>query len=137
MNKNVGLWIDHERAVIVSVSDQGEDIKHVSAAIKKPHSGNSVPADDIRQRVITGHLNKYYDGVIACIGDADAIFLIGPGEAKGELHKRLDKAKFGELAIKVEPADKMTDPQIVATIREHFFSGAPTDTIRSRPSIIL
>ncbi len=120
MNRNVGLWIDHEKAVIVLVSDSRSDIAHVSADIEKPHSGNSEPADDIRQRVMTGNLNTYYDRVIECIGDADAIFLMGPGETKGEMQKRLEKARFGALRIKVEAAYKMTDPQITARVREHF-----------------
>ena len=38
------------------------------------------------------HLNDYYDEVIAVIRDADAIQIFGPGEAKGELEKRLETA---------------------------------------------
>ncbi len=117
MNRKIGLWIDHEKAVVVTITDAGEDILVVNADISKRDLAN---ADDVRQRVETEHLNIYYDEVIARIGDCDLIFLIGPGEAQGELQKRLEKAKFGKLNVSVEPADHMTEPQIAAKIRDHF-----------------
>ena len=48
-------------------------------------------AEDQRDRRFTGHLNKYYDEVIACIRDADSILILGPGEAKTELQERLEE----------------------------------------------
>ena len=38
---------------------------------------------------------SYYDEVIAVIRDAQAILILGPGEAKGELKKRLERDKLG------------------------------------------
>ena len=132
MRKRVGLWIDHKKAVIVALSGKGEKTGLIiSSAEKQPRrSGASrsagpfeprhVPADDIRQRVLTGHLNLYYDAVIACIRDAEAILIFGPGEAKGELKKRLERDGLGGRIAAVETVDKMTDRQIAAKVRRHF-----------------
>jgi hypothetical protein len=122
MKKSVGLWIDHRKAVIVFVDGKEEEMKLISSKDEKHHrqSGVSMPADDIRQRELTGHLNIYYDEVIACIREAESILIFGPGEAKGELKKRLEKDSLGERIVGIEPADKMTDPQIVAQVRERF-----------------
>jgi stalled ribosome rescue protein Dom34 len=122
MKKTVGLWIDHRKAVIVFVEGKEEEIKLISSKEEKQHgqSGVSKPADDIRQRELTGHLNSYYDEVISCIRDAESILIFGPGEAKGELKKRLEKDNHGARIVGIEPSDKMTDPQIVAKVREHF-----------------
>ena len=68
------------------------------------------------------HLNKYYDEVIAAVGNANFILLFGPGEAKGELKKRLEHAKPGGHIIAIETADKMSDQQITAKVREYFLS---------------
>jgi hypothetical protein len=108
--------------VIVFVEGKEEEIKLVGSKDEKHHrqSGVSMPADDIRQRELTGHLNIYYDEVIACIREAESILIFGPGEAKGELKKRLEKDNLGGRIVGIEPADKMTDPQIVAQVREHF-----------------
>jgi hypothetical protein len=52
--------------------------------------------------------------------------LFGPGEAKGELKKRLVKMKLGERVAAVETADKMTDGQIAAKVRDYFKEHPPS-----------
>jgi hypothetical protein len=96
--------------VIVVITDNGEETKLIIAKVEKqlrrsgdsplkgPYEAQQVPLDDSRQRDFTGHLNIYYDAVIACIRDAESILLFGPGEAKGEIEKRLaDKGLGGAL----------------------------------------
>ena len=79
-----------------------------------------MPADDSQQRSLTGHLNIYYDAVIAAIRDAESILIFGPGEAKGELKQRLEGLNLGGRIAGVETVDKMTDRQIAAKVRQHF-----------------
>jgi stalled ribosome rescue protein Dom34 len=131
MKTTVGLWIDHRKAVIVFVEGEEEEIKLISSKEENHHghSGVSKPADDLRQRELTGHLNSYYNEVISCIRDAESILIFGPGEAKGELKKRLEKDNLGGCIVGIETSDKMTDPQIVAKVREHFLhQGAAVGT---------
>ena len=132
MRTRVGLWIDHRKAIVVAVTDKGEEIALVISKVEKQgrRSGDSplkgsyesqqVPADDSRQRTLTGHLSIYYDAVIACIGAAESILLFGPGEAKGELKKRLERNNLGGRIASVETVDKMTNRQIAAKVRKHF-----------------
>ena len=127
MKKTVGLWIDHQKAVIVSVTGAEEEIKLIHSDIEEQRieeqgrqNGRSIPSDDIRLRVLTEHLNNYYETVISCIRNAKSILLFGPGEAKGELKKRLEKDNLGDRIVGVETTDKMTEPQIVAKVKEHF-----------------
>ena len=77
-------------------------------------------ADDSRERKFTGHLNIYYDAVIACIRDAESILIFGPGEAKGELQKRIKKTNLGGRIVGIETVDKMTDRQIESKVRQYF-----------------
>ena len=127
MKSAVGLWIDHKKAVIVLLTGATEEIKQISAELNKPnnHSGSTMRADDLEQRELTQHLNKYYDEVITALQKAEAVLLMGPGEAKGELKKRLEKTHPNSSEIVVETTDKLTDPQIVAKVREHFLKHAP------------
>ena len=132
MRTKVGLWIGHKKAIIVAVTDKGEEIGLIVSKVEKQlqRSGDSplkgryeaynVPSDDSRQRTLTGHLNIYYEAVIACLRDAESILIFGPGEAKGELKKRLEKSKLGERIVSVESVDKMTDRQIAAKVRQYF-----------------
>ena len=61
--------------------------------------------------------------VIAALRQFETLLLFGPGEAKGELHKRLVKMKLGARVSAVETQDKMTDAQIAAKVRAHFGLG--------------
>jgi hypothetical protein len=74
----------------------------------------------VRDRQFGNHLNAYYDQVIAEIRGAESIHIFGPGEAKGELEKRLEHEGLKERVLAIETVDKMTDRQIAAKVREHF-----------------
>ena len=84
-----------------------------------------MPADDKRQRALTGHLNLYYDAIIAKAAAADALFIFGPGEAKGELKRRLEHRHLSARVVDVETSEAMTDRQISAKVRMYFQSAAP------------
>ena len=132
MKTKVGLWIDHQKAVVVSVTDKGEEIKQVISKVEKqlrrsgdsplkgPYEPRQVPAGDSRQRKLTGHLNIYYDAVITSIREAESILIFGPGEAKGELKRRLERDNLGGRIVGMETADKMTGRQILAKVRKYF-----------------
>ncbi len=114
-----GLWIDHKKAVIVSLTGEDEETRVIHSDVEK-HSKSGNDADDTNLSVFTEHLGIYYEKVISQLREAESIFLFGPGEAKGELAKRLEKDYLGERIVAVEIADKMTDPQIAAKVKEHF-----------------
>jgi hypothetical protein len=123
MKNTVGLWIDHNKAVIVFLAGNDADVKLVTSDIERQRqSGLATPADDIRQRDSTRGLDSFYDEVISCIRGAEEIFILGPGEAKGGLKKRLEQSYLGRRVVGVEACDKMTDPQIVAKVREHLIN---------------
>jgi stalled ribosome rescue protein Dom34 len=121
MKTTVGLWIDHRKAVIVFVTGRDIEIKLINSNVEKQHgqSGVSLPADNARQRELTEHLNSFYNEVISSLWNSGAILIMGPGEAKGELKKRIEINNLKGRIIDVETVDKMTDPQIVAKARAH------------------
>lgn len=132
MGLKTGVWIDHRKAVVVGLTGNGEEIKELRSNVEKqhgriagirsvtPHEAQNIPADDAQEREFTAGLSGYYDEVLASIRDAESILLCGPGEAKGELKKRLEKHHLGGLVAGVETADKMTVPQLAAKVRKYF-----------------
>jgi stalled ribosome rescue protein Dom34 len=120
MTKNVGVWIDHKKAVIVSITDGVEEVHAIVSDMEKHahHSGGE--ADDQLEHRFSNHLKEYYAKVITYIHNADAILILGPGEAKGEFEKRLRAESFGSKVAGVESEDKMSEHQIAAKIRDYF-----------------
>ncbi|RPJ58578.1 MAG: hypothetical protein EHM23_17100 [Acidobacteria bacterium] len=124
MQREVGLWIDHRKAVIVSITDNGEETCLIDSDMEKHvrYSGAAQEdsAEDQRDNRFTGHLNQYYAHVISRIRDAESILIFGPGEAKIELGKRLERESLSGQVVGVETVGKMTDRQIAARVRQHF-----------------
>jgi len=134
MRTEVGLWIDHREAIIVSLTGDAEETKTIasgsgkhlrysgSSHSKTPEGLKEVTSEDGRDRKFENVLNEFYDEVVAVVRGADAIQIFGPGEAKGELEKRLERAGLKAHVLAVEAADKMTDRQIAAKVRNRFRS---------------
>jgi hypothetical protein len=120
MTRNVGVWIDHRKAVIVRMAGDVDDIHAIESDMERRTRYAGGEPEDQRDRRFTNHLNEYYTKVIADLHDAEAIFILGPGEAKGELEKRLRAESFGPLIAGIETADKMPYGLIAAKVREYF-----------------
>jgi stalled ribosome rescue protein Dom34 len=138
MKTLAGLWIDHREAVIVILSDKCQETRRVKSYVQKqlrrsgrspsqaPFEAQMVPADDSREREYSGHLANYYDEVISCLRPAKAILLFGPGEAKDELRKRIERNKLDVRIMRCETSDKMTERQISQKVRRHYLPSGAT-----------
>jgi hypothetical protein len=129
---NIGVWIDHRNAVIISLLDGGDETKRILSTVLRrsgegpgPFEADKVPSDISRERDYTGHLAHYYDEIVSHLHEAGAILIFGPGEAKIELKKRFAKDKAADHIVVVEVADKMTEPQMVAHVRHYFHQDVP------------
>jgi hypothetical protein len=132
MKPKAGMWIDHKKAIVVTVNETGEEMQEIMSDVEtqprrsgdSPMKGNyeslQVPADDRRQKNFTGQINIYYDAVISSLGDAESVLIFGPGQAKDELRERLQSLNLNGFAIEMETVDKMTEPQIAAKIHQYF-----------------
>jgi len=125
LNKKVGLWIDHRKAVLIIVTKDGEETKQITSGMEKHvrfSGGESEDGatEDVRDRQFGNHLNSYYARVLEYLRDADSIQIFGPGEAKGELEARLEKEGLKGRIVEIGTMDKLTDHQIAAKVREHF-----------------
>ncbi len=133
MSQKVGLWIDHVSAFIVYLkSDMEAEIKKVDSDVepsikstgggrsRTPYSKDGVTAEKSNQRR-RHQIKEFFDKVIENISDAEYIYLFGPGQAKKEIS--LELKNIPALATKVlavEPADKMTEPQIIAKVKNFY-----------------
>ena len=137
MNKYVGIWIDHRKAVIVSLIQKKQSIFHVESNVeghfrlkggsrsKDLYGPQDATSESKREERYKHYLQDYFKRVIDLISDASRIIIFGPGEAKHEFVKEIKKKKA--LAGKidgVETKDKMTERQIAAKVRSFYISKA-------------
>ena len=91
MTKEVGLWIDHKRAMIVILSEAGENVQQIASNAarhsryhgathpKSPYSAQYQKGDDQLDRQLSEKLNKYYNSISELVRGADALLIFGPG----------------------------------------------------------
>lgn len=124
MSHEVGVWIDHKKAVIVSIAAGHVTTRTLESEVgPHPHYSGSQEGGGERKYEERHNLrlDQYYDDVISQIGQPDALLLFGPGEAKLQLKDRLGRSHASSARIAaVESTDKLTDPQIVTKVKEYY-----------------
>lgn len=132
MATTAGVWIDHKQAIVVLITDAGQEVKKIAFDIGQPvrssgrakskpsYTPNDFVAEDKLERKVESDRKDYYDDVIAATRGAAALLILGPSEAKSEFAKQIQSKKIRGLKVEVEAADKMTQGQIVAKVTERF-----------------
>jgi hypothetical protein len=131
---NIGVWIDHRKAVLVHLLNESVEVEEIDSDVEKhvresggtgsssPSHTHDAAAGDRRDRKLMNHLNQFYDQVIQRLEHANGILILGPGEAKGELDKRITSKALRKNIVGIETTDKMTDPQLVAKVKNYFMA---------------
>jgi hypothetical protein len=135
MNKKVGLWLNRNKAVIVSIANKMEakriitsDMEHyVLYSTVVPGDGSP---ENIRDRRFWNHLGEYYEKIITHIRDAAEIQIFGPAEAKYELEKHLESVGLAGHIVSIEDAGFLTDLQIATKVQKRFPTGSRFDLSR-------
>jgi len=132
MKREVGLWIDHTKAIIVTVMEEKEETRQVRSNIEKrinfmgdshgkPLYGTRTKSlEDNLDPKMVNFLTSYYDGVVSLIRNADSIWIFGPGNAKKELEKHLQRDQLNSHIVGIESVVNMTDRQITEKVRQHY-----------------
>ena len=136
MEKLFGLWVDHEKAIIVSLIDGSHKVTHVESDIEgrfrlkggsrsnTPYGIQSATSESKRDFRYSKHLNIYFQHIIDLLKEAKQIYIFGPGEAKFELKKKIEKNNvFLNKISDIEASDKLTEPQIIAKVKKYFEKG--------------
>jgi hypothetical protein len=131
--KNVGIWIDHKEAILVSIEDGQTKVDRIESHAEshfRPSGGWKAGSTSVAQSVSKEQkadqrrkhqFHSFYQMVIKKAGEASNIFIFGPGEAKLELAKEAEKIKGKHAKIAaVEASDRLTENQIVAKVKSFF-----------------
>jgi hypothetical protein len=137
METLVGVFLDHEKAVIIELVGKSTRMRRVESGVEKkikltggaksdvPRGPMDIADDRKTERRRNQQLQRYYKDLAHRLSIGDRIFLFGPGPAKQELHKVLsDIPELKQRIIGIESSDKLTENQIVAKVRTAFKQGA-------------
>ncbi len=133
--KKVGIWIDKEKAHIVTLAEEKEHFRTIESKLEffniqggarsKTRWGPQDVVQDSKYLEREKHqFREYFKNLAEILKDADVISVFGPGEAKDKFRKEMNE-KYPQLAAKiktVQTVDSMTNNQIIALVKENFKS---------------
>ncbi len=135
MEKQVGIWIDTKKAIIVTLEGQKEEkIMEIDSEVENSvyhnkegnkgsfsgsHHSDSETKFDNRKKE---QMDYYLKTVLSNIKGADYLYVFGPAETKIKLEKKIQEEKsFDKANLKaVETADNMTLNEIVAQVKDFY-----------------
>lgn len=119
--KNMGIWMDHSAANIIDLNSEKNNssiISNFTTEVKEEVLSRSEShMHNKRQQM---H-EAYYQEIADVVLRYDHVLLFGPTNAKTELLNYLNKdLHFRDIIIDLESADKMTDNEKYALVKNHF-----------------
>src|SRR5512138_1533117 len=125
MKKKVGLWLDRNKAVIVTIANNIEAKSIITSDMEHYVLYSTVvPEDNFpeekRDKRFWDHLAEYYDKILVHLRDASEIQIFGPEVAKYELRKRLEEEGLAGNIVSLEEDGKLTDLQIATKVQKRF-----------------
>jgi hypothetical protein len=135
MEKQVGIWIDSKKAIIVTLDGQKEEkITEIDSEVENSvyhnkegnkgtfsgsHHSDSETKFDNRKKE---ELDYFLKSVLFYVKGSNYLYIFGPGETKTKLEQRIhDDKTLGKINLKaVETSDSMTINQIVAQVKDFY-----------------
>ena len=135
MEKQVGIWIDSKKAIIVTLDGQKEakiteidsEVENTVYHNKEGNKGtfSGIHHSDSETKFANRkkeELNYFLKSVMSYIKGSDYLYVFGPAETKIKLEQKLRAEKsLGNIKLKaVETSDNMTLNEIVAKVKDFY-----------------
>lgn len=130
--KHTGIWLDQKKAIIVTISQELEDMKVIYSDIEdynniaNKHQGGAqeIVEDKKFLERKKNQFKTYFKDIAAEIENADALVIFGPAKTYEKFAKELSE-NYHLLSLKIKgihKVDSMTDNQVKAWVRDFFKS---------------
>ena len=131
--KNTGIWLDKDKALIVTIDDSVETFDTISSNLEhyniRGGSGTRQkggPQDVVQDRKYLERekqqLKLYFKAIAAQIKASDALVIFGPADTNEKLSQELHE-NYNSISTKIKgikKADSMSDNQVKALVRDFF-----------------
>jgi len=135
MEKQVGIWIDSKKAIIVTLDGQKEEkITEIDSEVENSvyhnkegnkgtfsgsHHSDSETKFDNRKKE---EMDYFLKSVMFYVKGSDYLYIFGPGETKIKLEQKIhDDKSLVKINLKaVETSDSMTLNEIVAQVKDFY-----------------
>lgn len=120
--KKLGIWLDHSSAHFIIHQDNTAETASITSDFTHEVKEESLSkSENIMHNKEQQQAHEYYKKIAEVIKEYDEVLLFGPTDAKAELANILKADHhFDKIKIEVKTADKMSDNQQHAFVKEYF-----------------
>ena len=120
--KGLGIWMDHQDAHIMEFTTDPIGTSTVQSKFTHQEKEQTLGRSENLMHHKEQHEEaSYYKELGEIIRNYNDVVLFGPTDAKVELLNVLRKDhRFADIVIEIKPADKMTENQQHAFVKEYF-----------------
>ncbi len=119
--KKLGIWMDHASAHVMELADPIVTNIVESASTHEEKEKTLQKGESMMHNKNQQQLGEYYKKLGGVIKNYDDVLLFGPTNARVELLNILKAdMHFDKIKIETMPADKMTENQEHAFVRDYF-----------------
>ena len=133
MKKNIGIWIDSNKAVIIILSNNTHSLKKIESNIvfrervegetKKygRFGGQYLTYEKNRENRRNELTNLFFKKLVKEISNCNAIVLFGPSTMKNQFEKEIKKnMQIADKLVGTYNSDSITENQMVAWVKDCF-----------------
>lgn len=126
MNQNntkqfAGIWLDSQHAMVITNSNDGVKGEYAFQDKVKAHEYHGGKGEHGSNNADQANTHKFYKNIAALLSKYDEILIFGPGKTQEELLNFLSEdSHFNSKKMTVETANQLTDPQMIAQVRDFF-----------------
>ena len=133
MKKNIGIWIDSNQAVIITLSNNTHSLKKIESNIvfrervegetKKygRFGGQYLTYEKNRENRRNELTNLFFKKLVKEISNCNAIVLFGPSTMKNQFEKEIKKnMQIANKLVGTYNSDSITENQMVAWVKDCF-----------------
>ena len=120
--KKLGIWMDHSNAHLIEITADSIETKNIESKFTHQAKEQSLGrSENLMHNKEQHQQSEYYKNLGEVIKNYNEVILFGPTDAKVELLNLLrTDHRFAGIKIEVEQADKMTDNQQHAFVKNYF-----------------
>ena len=119
--KLAGLWIDSEKAIVVKNHDAQNAFKFFLCSPVKAIIQHGNSNENAGNNAEQTNKAKFFKEVESLLTNSQELYITGPGTMQEELKRYLhDTAQFKNLKITLDTAAKMSDEQVLETVKKHY-----------------
>ena len=114
-----GIWMDNNKASVITRDSSGTDFAILQTIKSEENRGGG--SEHSINNAKQGNNTKFFKSISSLLQEYDTLLIFGPGKAQEQFKNHLEAdAQFAKKKITIDSADQLTEPQMVAQVRNFF-----------------